>query len=175
MEERAWSITKIDIGMGAVAAVAVAVFTALSGAPWLTGVGVGALAVAAPSLARIDIAIKRLPNPITLPLLALGTSIALVHLATGNPVGPAVAAGCALLLTIMAFAGGMGMGDLKLGAAIVFAVSASPAAPLVAVFAAFMLGGAAGLVLLLRGQRRLPFGPFLLAGAFVSFAFEIAL
>lgn len=161
-----------DALLGGIAAVIVAVAATVAGTHWLTGIGVGAIALAAPTLARIDIAIRRLPNPITLPLLAVGTVIAMLHLVLGNWLGPAIAAGCTLLLAVLAFAGGMGMGDLKLGAAILFAVAAIPITPLVALFAAFLLGGAAGVVLLALGHRRLPFGPFLLAGAACAFCSE---
>lgn len=172
MEQRAWTITYVDTALGLLCAVAVAAAVALAGLPWPTGIAVGAIVLVGPSLARIDLTVRRLPNPLTLPVLALSAVCALANVLAGNWLGPAIAAGCAVLMAIMAFAGGMGMGDVKLGAAIVLAVSATPVAPIIALCASFILGGAAGAVLLARGHRRLPFGPFLLGGLISAFAID---
>lgn len=172
MEQRSWSLTTTDLIAGGLLALAVVAVTALAGLHWLTAVGVGAIVLVGPALARIDIAVRRLPNPLTLPTLAVAAAVTMIHALSGNWLGPAVAAGCALLLAVLAFAGGMGMGDLKLGAAIVLAVSGTPLVPLVALSASFVFGGLAGLVMLVFGHRTLPFGPFLLLGLLAAFAVD---
>ncbi|BDZ45117.1 hypothetical protein GCM10025866_10260 [Naasia aerilata] len=67
----------------------------------------------------------------------------------------------------------MGMGDVKLAGVLgLFLGFLGPAPLLVGIFAAFLLGGIAGIVVLVarRGTRRtaLPFGPWMLAGAWIG-------
>ena len=83
---------------------------------------------------------------------------------------PVLAAlGYAGVLLLLALAGGVGMGDVKLAALIGLACPAASAA-LGAPIAAFLLGGAAASVALLRQGRgaRIPFGPAMLAGYWVA-------
>ena len=172
MEQRSWSLTIADLVLGGLLMLAAVAVAALSGLHWLTAVSAGAIALVAPSLARIDIAVRRLPNPLTLPILVLSGAVAAAHAALGNWVGPAIAAGCAALLAVLACSGGMGMGDLKLGAAIVLAVSGTPVAPLIALGASFVFGGLTGVIMLALGHRTLPFGPFLLLGLAAALAVD---
>ena len=68
--------------------------------------------------------------------------------------------------------GGVGLGDVKLAAAIGLWLGWPALLPAMGV--AFLTGGLAGVWLLLRGcslQTRLPFGPFLAAGGYVGFLF----
>ncbi|GAA3605018.1 hypothetical protein GCM10010968_21930 [Agrococcus terreus] len=133
-----------------------------------------AAAAAAPALARIDQAERRLPNALTLPLLALATAAAAVRLATGD-LSPLVGLACGAALLGMAAVGGMGMGDVKLGAALALAASTLGwLAPVAGLVAAIMLGGVAGGVLLALGRRSLAFGPWLLTGAAVGVALVAA-
>ncbi|WP_404312832.1 prepilin peptidase [Agrococcus terreus] len=133
-----------------------------------------AAAAVAPALARIDQAERRLPNALTLPLLALAAAAAAVRLATGD-LAPLAGLACGAALLGMAAAGGMGMGDVKLGAALALAASTLGwLAPVAGLVAAVMLGGVAGGVLLALGRRSLAFGPWLLAGAAVGVALAVA-
>jgi leader peptidase (prepilin peptidase)/N-methyltransferase len=138
------------------------------------------LAGAAIALSAIDVELRRLPDRIVLPSLLvgavlLGTAAAL----TGNS-GAALGAGAgaagslALYLALaLVRPGGMGMGDVKLAALLGLHLGFLGLAPLVVgVFAAFLLGGLAGVVIVLaRGGSRgtaIPFGPWMIAGAGVG-------
>lgn len=131
------------------------------------------------ALALIDLDTRRLPNVLVLPMYVVGgalfTAAAAVsglwqHLASAG-IGLAGMGLCYLLLAI-ARPGGMGMGDVKLAGALgLFLGWLGPETLAVGVIAGFLLGGGAGLVLLLRGAGRrsaLAFGPWLLAGAWVG-------
>ncbi|HEX7835304.1 MAG TPA: prepilin peptidase [Pseudolysinimonas sp.] len=144
------------------------------------------LAAVTPQLVRIDVLDHRLPNRIVLPGVAVGLIAALLGGAvTGEPpVVPVVAAAAgALLLAVFAALGGVGMGDVKLTALIGLA---SPTVPIAlgALPAAFLLGGVAASIVLLRGlltgrgqaagRTHIAFGPYLLAGYWVALVFAIA-
>lgn len=127
-------------------------------------VPVAAAAAAAPALARIDMAERRLPNALTLPLLIVGTVACLARLLSGD-VAVFVAIGCGAILLLMAVMGGMGMGDVKLGTALALALATLGwAVPLAALAASVVIGGIAGLVALVAGRRTVAFGPWLLVG-----------
>lgn len=137
------------------------------------------LAAAAPELARVDLREHRLPNRLTLTGIAVGIVAAGISwLATQQVPVVALAAGAAsaLLLLVLSLGGGMGMGDVKLGAAIGLA-SPTLAIAVAAPLAAFLLGGAAGTVVLIARGRgsRIAFGPYLLAGYVVALASAIGL
>jgi leader peptidase (prepilin peptidase)/N-methyltransferase len=79
--------------------------------------------------------------------------------------------GYAGFLLVMHLVGGMGMGDVKLAAALGLAswdVSVAVLSPIVA----FIVGGVVSVVLLIAGKRgqRIAFGPFLLGGFWVAVA-----
>ncbi|MCU1470143.1 MAG: prepilin peptidase [Glaciihabitans sp.] len=132
------------------------------------------LAVVTPELIRIDLRDHRLPNVLTLPGIAVGLATCGVEsLALGRvSLAPAAAgAGYAALLLLLALLGGMGVGDVKLGAALGLA-SWLPFVGVTSPVLAFLAGGLASVaVLIRRGRgRRMAFGPFLLAGFWVSVA-----
>jgi leader peptidase (prepilin peptidase)/N-methyltransferase len=144
----------------------------------LTPAAVPALYLAAvtPELVRIDLREHRLPNRIVLPGVAVGiASAALSWAATGiPPLVPLVAAlATACLLFLLSLGGGIGMGDVKL-AAVIGLASPTIGIALVAPLAAFVLGGVAASIVLLRGvvtgcgresrRAHIAFGPYLLAG-----------
>ncbi len=117
-----------------------------------------------------DLRSGRIPNAITYSLLAL----ALVARPAGIGIVPvqslAAAAVTALVFGALALRGWMGMGDAKLAAAI--ALASGPALALVTLWIAFVLGGLAGVALLLlrragRGSA-IPFGPFLALAAIAA-------
>jgi leader peptidase (prepilin peptidase)/N-methyltransferase len=130
-------------------------------------------------LSFIDLEHRRLPNVIVLPSIAIAAvwlaTVALVAsdldlLLTGLACG---AAFFALLFVIAFVSGGMGFGDVKL-AAFLGLVSGRFGweETVTAVFAAFFIGGAAGIVAMAvqgKGRKaRIPFGPALAAGAVVA-------
>lgn len=136
------------------------------------------LAAVAVALAAIDLDVMRLPHAIVVP----SYSVALVLLAVPSavhgdwaaPVRAVLAAGALYALYyVLWFAGGMGGGDLGLAPLLGLYLGWLGWVPvLVGVCAGFLLGGVAGVALLAaRAARRggkVPFGPYMLAGALVA-------
>ena len=131
-------------------------------------------------LGVIDAETRRIPNRLTYPLtpalLVLVAGGALLENNPGGALGALIAGlavgGCLLLLAL-GVRGGMGMGDVKLGAFIGVGLGVLGAgAVIVGVLAGFFLGGIVGLVLLVTRVRSrkdmIPFGPYLAAGAVVG-------
>ena len=141
----------------------------------LAGVGI--------ALALIDLDTKRLPNVIVLwAAILLGALVVTAALVAGDPmaIGRALLGGVGLFATYLLLAivsrGGLGMGDVKLAGVLgLVLASFGWAELLVGGFAAFLLGGLAGVVLLAtrRAGRRtaIPFGPWMLLGAWVGIVF----
>jgi leader peptidase (prepilin peptidase)/N-methyltransferase len=82
----------------------------------------------------------------------------------------AAGAGGFLLVAALVYPGGLGMGDVKLGAVMGIYLGRAVA---VALLVAFVVGGLVGLALLLRHgsaarKREIPFGPFLALGGVVG-------
>jgi leader peptidase (prepilin peptidase)/N-methyltransferase len=137
-------------------------------------VAVAYLAAVTPWLAWFDVRTHRLPNRLVVP----GIGVALLSCAgewvvSGRaPLVPLVAgSGYAGFLFVLNLVGGMGMGDVKLGAALGFAswnLSVAVLSPIVA----FLIGGLASVVLLVAGRRgrKIAFGPFLLGGFWLAVA-----
>ena len=130
------------------------------------------LAATAPELARVDLGERRLPDRMTLPGIALAAVAVAVQGVVAHTVPwiPIVAAAAlAVVFFLLAVAGGMGLGDVKLVAVIGLA-SPTLLVAVAAPFAAFLLGGIVSIVVLVRRGRgaRIPFGPFLLAGYVVA-------
>jgi leader peptidase (prepilin peptidase) / N-methyltransferase len=133
-------------------------------------------AAVAVALALIDLDVRRLPNVIVLPSYpVLGVLLAL---GVGGDGLLRAAAGAALLfgfflLVAVAAPGGIGFGDVKL-AGVVGGMTAAVSwgAFLTGAFGGFLLGAIAG-VLLMAGRRAnrkkaVPYGPFMLLGAWAS-------
>lgn len=141
---------------------------ALSGRPAL--VPALHLAAVTPLLWRADVREHRLPNRLVLPSLALALVAALAAAALGDwtPLLAGLVTGT--VLVALSLAGGLGMGDAKLGAALALLLGVLGAeAAVLAMLLALLGGGVAALTgLLVRRLRRgrsIAFGPFLLAGA----------
>ncbi len=135
------------------------------------------------ALSMIDLDHHRLPNSIVLPsypVLALlitvasvvqDRPIALLHMLIG-----AAALYCIYYLLAWSYPAGMGFGDVKL-AGIVGGLlgSLSYSAVLVGAFAAFLIGGVVGALLIATRRRSrksaMPFGPFMVLGALVALFF----
>ncbi|MGO3136502.1 MAG: prepilin peptidase [Agrococcus casei] len=170
---RGWQLTMLDGVLGTALAVAAVLAALAAGYGPVSTIAVAACALAAPALTRIDVSVRRLPNPITLPLLVLGLASALWQLAVGNWAGPVAALAITLLLFVMSLAGGMGMGDVKLTGALALGVAEIGWMPLTGLVASFVSAGLVGIVALIRGRRRLPFGPFLVAGFAAALALQL--
>jgi leader peptidase (prepilin peptidase)/N-methyltransferase len=137
------------------------------------------LAAVAIALAAIDLDVLRLPDQIVLPSYA----VALVLLAPAAIVGrswdaairglvaAALAYACYRLLALIPR--GMGGGDVKLAPLLGFYLGwLGWSSVAVGAFAGFLLGGIVGVALMLLRladrKSRIPFGPYMLAGAFLA-------
>jgi leader peptidase (prepilin peptidase)/N-methyltransferase len=124
------------------------------------------------ALAAIDLDHKLLPNKIVYPMAAYGLVVSLIvatddfpeHLIAG------VGAFAFLLLAVLAYPSGMGMGDVKLAGAmgLYLGVSVVPA-----LLAAFFTGTVFGLAVIAREgaqarKKAVPFGVFLAIGGLVG-------
>jgi len=124
------------------------------------------------AITAIDLQHQIIPDVITLPGIVAGF---LANLASGRVswldslIGIGVGGGLFLII-ILASGGGMGGGDMKLGAMLGAFLGWSVV--LVAVFVAVLLGGALAIPLLVTGKRGrkdpIPFGPFLALGGVVG-------
>lgn len=133
-------------------------------------------------LALIDLDVHRLPNAIVLPAGIVGTVLLTIASAVSGDWGAMLTAllGAAALFALylvlaLAVPRGMGFGDVKLAAVVGLHVGYFGwGALLVGAFAAFLLGGlyAIGLLLARRASRKsgIPFGPWMLAGAWGGIA-----
>ncbi|WP_264925662.1 A24 family peptidase [Streptomyces sp. A012304] len=143
-------------------------------AVWLLLAPVGVL------LAAVDLRVRRLPDPLTLPLAA--GALALLGLAALLPEHAGtwttallgcLALGVGYLVLHLVNPAGMGFGDVKLalGAGAVLGWYGWPTVML-GTFAGFLLGALYGGALVVAGRagRRtgIAFGPFLIAGAFLG-------
>ncbi|MFI6038755.1 prepilin peptidase [Streptomyces sp. NPDC051315] len=143
-------------------------------AVWLALAPVGVL------LAVVDLRVRRLPDPLTLPLAA--AAIALLGVAALLPEHAgrwttallgSLALSAGYLVLHLLNSDGMGLGDVKLalGAGVVLGWYGW-AAVMLGTFAGFLLGALYGGVLLVTGRAgrgtAIPFGPFLIAGVLVG-------
>jgi leader peptidase (prepilin peptidase)/N-methyltransferase len=141
---------------------------------WLLLAPVGVL------LAVVDFRVRRLPDPLTLPLA--GAALALLGLAALVPEHAgewttallgALALGAGYFVLFLVNPAGMGFGDVKLalGMGAVLGWYGWPTVML-GTFAGFLLGALYGgaLVVARRAGRKtaIPFGPFLIAGAYLG-------
>jgi len=162
---RIWRWEPVDLFVGA-ALIALLVIAVGIGPAIVPGVP---LALATPVLWRVDVAERRLPNALVLPIGAL-TLASLVAVGLANNAMPldavATMAGTFLFFLILSIGGGMGMGDVKLAVVLAGVLALVRVdAVLAAAIIAFVSGGVAALVVHVRfRQRSIPFGPFLLIG-----------
>jgi prepilin signal peptidase PulO-like enzyme (type II secretory pathway) len=140
------------------------------------------LAAVSIALALIDLDVHRLPNTIVLPGYAVGIALLVpAALLAGEPhrLLPAAVGLAAMFLAYLAMAlaypGGMGLGDVKLAGVLGLFTGWLGWGPLaVGAIGAFILGGIfSGALLLARRAGRksgIPFGPWMLMGAWVGIA-----
>ncbi len=137
------------------------------------------LAACAVPLAFVDAAVRRLPDPLTAAAYAGTAALLLLAAAAGGhwhdmaraALGGVALAGFYLLLLLISPAG-MGLGDVK-AAASIGTLLAWPSWRLLIAggFAGFLLAAIYGIALLISGRatrkQKIPFGPFMIAGAFL--------
>jgi leader peptidase (prepilin peptidase)/N-methyltransferase len=144
--------------------------------PWRAVLVAGLLALM-PGIALIDLRHQIIPNRLTYPALLVFAPLILLSWSLGDAADPVRAAVGFLLyggilFVVAAISRGMGMGDVKL-AALIGLVLGSLGLRFVGVAAgaAIGLGGLGGLAALAMGKGRkskIPFGPYLAAGAVVA-------
>jgi leader peptidase (prepilin peptidase)/N-methyltransferase len=138
------------------------------------------LAAISVALALIDLDVKRLPNLIVLPSYAVALVLLLVP-AVFDASWPsflrAVLTGAGLyafyFLLAFIYPAGMGFGDVKLAGVLgIYLGWISWPLAVIATFAAFLLGAAVGIVVMLRSgegrKTKVPFGPFMIAGTYLA-------
>lgn len=133
-----------------------------------------ALALVTPRLVMVDLREHRLPNRLV-GYAALGVLISSLAdwVMTGGPHLMAIGAGAVVgtLLLVASLLGGLGMGDVKLGAVLAWtAALIDPSLAVLLVVLAILVGGVQSAVVLVRtrdGRRNIAFGPALLAGYWV--------
>lgn len=144
-------------------------------------------AVISVALTSIDLRTHRLPNRIVLPSYAVAIGCFVLAVILGGSwerlVSALVGMGALFLfyLALRALSrSGFGGGDVKLAGLVGLHLGWLGLTPLLAgALAAFLLGGAYATVLLLRRRAtprtRIPFGPFMLAGAWIAIVVGVAL
>lgn len=144
------------------------------GVHWST-LPVVAFAATAVVLAVIDFAILRLPNALTAPTAAavIG-ALAAEALIEHRPhrlvaeVEGGLALGLFYMLLYALSRGGLGLGDVKLGAVVGMLLAARGWIQVFnGTFLAYVITLAIALVMLRRGHKRFPYGPGLIAGAII--------
>ncbi|PWC06736.1 prepilin peptidase [Mycetocola zhujimingii] len=146
---------------------------------WLAGVSV--------ALALIDLDTHKLPNAIVLPSYLVGGILLAAAGILNSDIDALIRAGIgmaamwlAYFLMAMLYPGGMGFGDVKLAGVLgLYLGFVGWGALLVGAFAAFFFGGlyATGLLLARKAGRKsgIPFGPWMLIGAWTGIFFGTAL
>jgi len=132
------------------------------------------------TLTLTDIDTKLIPNRILFPGTVVGAVVLTVgSLVEGGPTARGFAGGAAyfvlLLIVALGARGAFGFGDVKLAFLLgLFTAYRSWETLIVAVFAAFLLGGIVSLIIIvfrIRDRKdAIPFGPYLVAGAYLAIA-----
>jgi leader peptidase (prepilin peptidase)/N-methyltransferase len=140
------------------------------------------LAAISIALTMIDLELKRLPNAIVLPSYPIaGLLLAIAAVAEGEPGRIVRAVICAAALYVFYFVlmavypSGMGFGDVKLAGVLgLYLGWFGWDCAVVGAFLAFLLGGLVGVALMAVGRAgrksQIPFGPYMIVGAWLAFA-----
>jgi leader peptidase (prepilin peptidase) / N-methyltransferase len=165
-----WVVSTGVVGGFATTASSIAMLLALVAYLYLAAISI--------ALALIDIETQRLPNVIVLPAYPVAAALLTASALIGGRAELLLMAAIAMsalfaIYWVLAMIGGMGFGDVKLAGVLGLYLGFLGLGPLlVGSFAAFALGGIFGIVMLLarRGGRKtkIPFGPWMLAGAWVG-------
>jgi len=154
--------------------------TSMAGAVAVALVAFLYLAAVSVALTMIDLDTHTLPNRIVLTAYPIGATLltgAAVMAGEAERLLPALIGAAALfglyLLMALLYPGGMGLGDVKLAGMLGLYLGWLGWGPLaVGAFSAFLLGGLFSLVLVItrRANRKsgIPFGPWMLAGAWLG-------
>ena len=159
---------------------------------WRFGLGFEFLAFAylaalALALTCIDLDVRRLPNVLVLPAyVVLAVLFVAQSVVSGDwwPLARALIGGAAMfafyLIAAIVYPGGMGFGDVKLAGVIGMALGwLGWGALIVGSFAAFLVGGVVGGLLMLarKADRRsaIPFGPWMVAGGVIGMVWGAAI
>ena len=145
----------------------------LAAAYWVFGptgdfIVAGVLLATLVVVTAIDLQHQLIPDVITLPgiLVGLVANLAIGHVSWRDCVIGIVVGGGLFLVIILVSRGGMGGGDMKLGA--MLGAFLGWKALLFALFGSIVLGGVVAIAVLVSGLRgrkdQIPFGPFLAAG-----------
>ena len=137
------------------------------------------LAAISVALTLIDIDVKRLPNVIVLPSYPVGAVLLTLPLLFGsNDFGDLIRAaiGAAAMfglyfVTWFAYPKGMGFGDVKFAGVLGLYLGFLGWKELATgAFLAFLVGGVVGIALMLAGRRKvkIPFGPYMITGAWLG-------
>jgi leader peptidase (prepilin peptidase)/N-methyltransferase len=136
------------------------------------------LAAISVALALIDLDVKRLPDALTLPSYAVGAVLLGVASLHEPQVLLRAALGAAAMFAVyfgicFAYPAGMGFGDVKLSGVLgLYTAWLGWDVWAAGLFLGFLLGGAFGIALVVtaRGGRKtaVPFGPFMILGAFLA-------
>jgi len=138
------------------------------------------LAAVGVALAMIDLDVKRLPDALTLPSYVVGlVLLGAASVANGEPrlmiraVLGALALFAFYFVLLLVYPAGMGFGDVKLAGVLgLYLAYLGWGSLIVGGFLGFLLGAVVGggLMLVRRAGRKtmIPFGPFMLAGAFLA-------
>jgi leader peptidase (prepilin peptidase)/N-methyltransferase len=156
---------------------------ASTGLAWWTLPAFLYLAAVSVALAAIDLDLKRLPDRIVLPSIAVGVVLlAIANFGSGDwwMLVRAVTGAAVLFLfyfaLVMAYPRGMGFGDVKLAALLgLYLGWTGWDALIVGAFSAFLFGGlfSIGLLIFRTANRKtaIPFGPWMLLGAWIGILF----
>lgn len=161
------------------ATVAIALEGGAAAAGWIELAAFLYLAAISIVLAAIDLDTQRLPNVIVLPAYAVATAAFVASAALGGEWSRLAGAGIGALTLFVVYAipaflrpGAMGMGDVKLAGVLgAFLGWIGADAWAVGTISGFLIGGLVGVGFILAGRgrkARVPFGPWLLAGAWIG-------
>jgi leader peptidase (prepilin peptidase) / N-methyltransferase len=133
------------------------------------------------ALALIDLDVRRLPDLIVLPSYPIAFVLLLVPTVVTGQWGAmvrALLAGCAFyvgyrVLALVSPGGSLGLGDVKLAGVLGLLLGWLGWGPaILSIFAAFLIGGVTGLILLLTGRAsrssHIAFGPCMILGAWMA-------
>ena len=141
------------------------------------------LAAVSVALALIDLDVHRLPDAIVLPSYVVGSVLLTAAAIVGGDFEALLRAAIGLgalwlayFLMALAYPGGMGLGDVKLAGVLGLFLGYLGWGPLlVGAFSAFVLGGVFSVALIVLGHATrksgIPFGPWMLVGAWVGIFF----